>query len=67
MTTLVCAAGIDVGRDHLDVAIAPAGRARRVANEACGIASLVRQLRAQGVRRVALEAIGPYAARLIRA
>ncbi len=67
MTTLVCAAGIDVGRDHLDVAIAPAGRARRVANEAGGIASLVRHLRAQGVRRVALEAIGPYAARLIRA
>jgi len=67
MTTLVCAAGIDVGRDHLDVAVAPAGRARRVANEAGGIASLVRHLRAQGVRRVALEAIGPYAARLIRA
>jgi transposase len=67
MTTLVCAAGIDVGRDYLDVAIAPAGRARRVTNEAGGIASLVRHLRAQGVRRVALEAIGPYAARLIRA
>jgi len=67
MTTLVCAAGIDVGRDHLDVAVAPAGRARRVANEASGIASLIRHLRAQGVRRVALEAIGPYAARLIRA
>ena len=45
MTTLVCAAGIDVGRDHLDVAIAPAGRARRVTNEAGGIASLVRHLR----------------------
>jgi len=67
MTTLVCAAGIDVGRDYLDVAIAPAGRARRVANEASGIASLIRHLRAKGVRRVALEAIGPYAARLIRA
>ena len=67
MTTLACAAGIDVGRDYLDVAIAPAGRARRVANEAGGIASLVGHLRAHGVRRVAVEAIGPYAARLIRA
>lgn len=67
MTTLVCAAGIDVGRDYLDVAVAPSGRSRRVANEAGGIASLVRHLRAHGVRRVALEAIGPYAARLIRA
>ncbi|MGN6309445.1 MAG: IS110 family transposase [Xanthobacteraceae bacterium] len=66
MTTLACAAGIDVGRDYLDVAVAPAGRARRVANEATGIASLVHHLRAHGVRRVAIEAIGPYAARLIR-
>jgi transposase len=68
MTNLVvCAAGIDVGRDYLDVAVAPAGRARRMTNEASGIASLMRHLQAQGVRRVALEAIGPYAARLIRA
>lgn len=67
MTTLACAAGIDVGRDYLDVAVAPAGRARRVPNEASGIASLVHHLRGLGVRRVALEAIGPYAARLIRA
>jgi transposase len=67
MTSLVCAAGIDVGRDFLDVAIAPAGRTRRMTNEASGIGSLVRHLRARGVRRVALEAIGPYAARLIRA
>jgi transposase len=68
MTTILgCAAGIDVGRDYLDVAIAPSGRSRRVANEASGIASLVRHLSAHGVRRIALEAIGPYAARLIRA
>jgi transposase len=67
MAGLACAAGIDVGRDHLDVAIAPSGRCRRVSNEAAGIAALVRDLRAHGVRRVALEAIGPYAARLIQA
>lgn len=67
MTPLACAAGIDVGRDYLDVAVAPAGRARRMTNEASGIANLVRHLRAHGVRRVAIEAIGPYAARLIRA
>lgn len=66
-TTLMCAAGIDIGRDYLDVAIAPQGRSRRITNEASSIANLVRYLSKQGVRRVALEAIGPYAARLIRA
>lgn len=67
MTSLVCAAGIDVGRDHLDFAVAPSGAVRRVRNEGRGIAALIAQLRRDAVVRVVLEAIGPYAARLVRA
>jgi transposase len=63
----VCAAGIDVGRDHLDYAIAPSGATRRVTNGPGGIAALVESLRGASVVRVAIEAIGPYAARLVRA
>jgi transposase len=62
-----CAADIDVGRDHLDYAIAPSGATRRVPNEPGGIAALVDSLRRASVARVVLEAIGPYAARLVRA
>lgn len=67
MTGLLCAAGIDVGRDFLDFAVAPQGRCGRVRNEPSGIATLVRRLRHAGVTRVALEAIGPYAERLLQA
>lgn len=67
MTSLVCAAGIDVGRDHLDFAVAPIGVVRRVRNEGRGIVALIGQLRRDDVVRVVLEAIGPYAARLVRA
>jgi len=67
MTGLICAAGIDVGRDYLDFAVAPEGRGGRVRNEPSGIAALVRRLRQAGVTRVALEAIGPYAERLLQA
>jgi transposase len=67
MTGLACAAGIDVGRDHLDFAIAPAGCGGRVRNVPSGIARLVERLRRDGVVRVALEAIGPYAEALLQA
>ena len=67
MTNLVCAAGVDIGRDYLDLAIEPSGFFRRVANEPAGIGMLIGHLRRQGVTRVILEAIGPYAARLIGA
>lgn len=67
MTSLVCAAGIDVGRDHLDFAVAQIGVVRRVRNEGRGIVALIGQLRRDDVVRVVLEAIGPYAARLVRA
>lgn len=67
MGFVVCAAGVDVGRDYLDYAIAPSGVARRAANTAVGIARLIDRLRHEGVTRVVMEAIGPYAVRLIRA
>lgn len=66
MTELV-AAGIDAGLRHLDVAFAPSGKAFRVANVAEGVAVLVQRLVREGVRRVVLEAIGPYAHRLVQA
>ena len=66
MTTLI-AAGIDVGRDSLDVAIAPTGRSFRAPNVAQGIALIVDRLRRAGVVRVVLESIGSYAQRLVRA
>lgn len=65
--TDVCAAGIDVGRDHLDVALAPSGRVFRVSNTAGGVSGLVARLRRAGAGRVVLESIGGYGARLVRA
>lgn len=63
----LCAAGIDVGRDYLDVSVAPSGTTRRMANEPGGIAALIAWLRRTSVVRVVIEAIGPYATRLVRA
>lgn len=65
------AAGIDVGRDWLDVAIAtsasPAGgRHFRVANTPSAVGALPARLRRAGVERVVLESTGAPAARLIR-
>ena len=65
--TSACAAGVDVGRDFLDVSIAPAGSVFRTANAPAGIAGLVQRLQRAGVRRVVLESIGSYSARLVRA
>jgi transposase len=56
-----CAAGIDAGKYYLDVGIEPSGRRFRVRNAAAGIGGLIERLRIEGVRRVILEAIGPYA------
>jgi len=65
--TAACAAGVDVGRDYLDVAIAPGGRGFRAANTAKGIEAIVGRLRRAGVRRVVMESIGSYGAGLVRA
>ncbi|RFB78093.1 IS110 family transposase [Methylovirgula sp. 4M-Z18] len=67
MIVLSNAAGIDAGRDFLDVAVEPCGHVRRVANAPAGIKALLAWLTRRQVRRVVLEAIGPYAARLVRA
>jgi transposase len=66
MTTL-CAAGVDIGRDHLDVGLAPSGRVFRTANDADGVRTLVSKLERAGAGRVVLESIGGYSMRLVRA
>ncbi len=65
--TAALAAGVDVGRDYFDVAFAPSGRAFRVSNAPSGIAVIVDRLRRAGVRKVVMESIGHYGARLVRA
>lgn len=58
--TVELAAGVDVGKLWLDVAVEPLGRSFREANGEAGIARLVTHLQRAGARRVILEAIGPY-------
>ena len=65
--TIMMAAGVDVGRDWLDVAIAPSGKHFRTPNTPAGIASIPGRLSRAGVTRVVLESIGALAARLVRA
>jgi transposase len=64
--TMLCAAGVDVGRDYFDVGLAPSGAVFRTGNAPGGIAETVDRLRRAGVVRVVLESIGGYAARLVR-
>jgi len=66
MTTM-CVAGVDVGRDFLDVSLAPSGRTWRAANAPAGVRQVVARLKAAGVAKVVLESIGSYGARLVRA
>lgn len=61
------AAGIDVGQRFLDIGLAPSGKTFRVPNAAEGIAAILERLTHEGVGRVVLEAIGPYAQRLVSA
>ncbi|MCG8443122.1 MAG: IS110 family transposase [Caulobacterales bacterium] len=65
--TSALAAGVDVGRDFLDVAFAPSGRGFRAPNAPAGIALILDRLKRRGVTRVVIEAIGAYGARLVRA
>jgi transposase len=65
--TVLCAAGVDVGRDFLDVGVAPSGRVFRTANGPKGVQAVVERLRREGVGRVVLESIGGYGAHLVRA
>lgn len=61
------AAGIDAGQRFLDVGLAPSGKTFRVPNLADGIATIIDQLTQAGIKRVVLEAIGPYAQHLVQA
>lgn len=62
-----CAAGIDVGKNFFDLALAPEGQNFRFPNAPTGVTAIIDRLRRARVRRVVLEAIGPYAAALIAA
>lgn len=50
--------GIDVSKDHLDVATVPGGEVWREANNEAGIAGLVEQLGGMDVQLIVLEATG---------
>lgn len=53
--------GIDVGKDHLDVATLPTGETYRVTNDANGHAELIERLQAlNDVDRIVVEATGGY-------
>jgi transposase len=66
MTTLA-AAGIDAGKFFLDVAFAPKTQTFRVENSAEGIRTILKRLKKAAIKTVVLEAIGGYAAPLVRA
>ena len=57
MLSVASSAGIDVGKQYLDVGFFPAAKPLRVVNEPTGIAKIVSVLRARGVGRVVLEAV----------
>jgi transposase len=59
--TVASAAGIDAGKSYLDVGIEPSRRHFRVANAADGIEEAIARLQQADVRKVVLEAIGPFA------
>lgn len=53
--------GIDVGKDHLDVATLPTGEIYRVTNDPTGHASLIERLQAlDDLDRIVIEATGGY-------
>lgn len=58
--SIAVAAGVDISKDHLDVAIYPAGTVRRFANDRSGQTALLRWIAAVGAARVVFEATGPY-------
>jgi transposase len=58
--SIAVVAGVDISKDHLDVAIHPAGTVRRFANDRNGHTALLRWLAPLAVARVVFEATGPY-------
>jgi transposase len=63
---MICA-GIDTGKDSLDVALHPGGQSQRVANSTRGHNELVKWLRRHGVVRVGIEASGGYERAVVEA
>jgi transposase len=63
----ITAAGVDIGRDYLDFAIAPTGLFKRFPNTDGGVAKLVAAVCKHQVKTLVIEAIGPYSYRLLRA
>ena len=59
--------GIDVAKDHLDVAVIPSAEAFRLANDQEGRAELVRRLRRLRPEAVGLEASGGYERAVLKA
>jgi transposase len=59
--------GIDVAKDHLDIALIPDGEAFRVVNDRDGRAELVKRLRAAQADAIGLEASGGYERALLKA
>lgn len=62
MSSSPCYVGIDVAKDHLDVALRPAEDAWTVANDPDGLETLIRRLKPAEPRLVVLEATGGYEA-----
>ena len=60
-------AGLDVGKDHLDLQIRPDGTAARFANDDAGVAAAVARLAAAGPDRIVVEATGGYEAPVVAA
>ena len=60
-------AGIDVSKDHLDVAIEPEAASHRLSNDATGHEQLVRLLQQHAVQLIVLEATGGYERTLVAA
>jgi transposase len=63
--TPVVSAGIDAGKTYLDIGIEPSRSCFRVANAAAGIEDAIVRLQQAGVRKVVLEAIGPFAQAMV--
>jgi transposase len=60
-------AGVDVGSTWLDLGFHPFAKPMRARNSEAGVATIVAALRQRGVGRVAMEAIGGYAHKLVAA
>jgi len=59
-TPIAVVAGVDISKDHLDVAIYPSGAARRFVNDRKGHTALLRWIAPLIVERIVFEATGPY-------